>query len=219
VTASAAPALAAGIEALWREIEAAAPLAYVDPDDGLTPDDDSLERRLAQSDRRRSFIARYAWAVPDRRAIAAIAGFVAGERLIEVGAGSGLWARLLLEAGVDVIATDYYEPPATPYVAVEQADAAAAVQRHSDCRALLLCWPPYRQDCALRALQAFAGDTLVYAGDVRFTADRQFHYLLAAQWQLIERLKIPAWPGLDDHVYLYRRRKDTTAESDGGGSR
>ena len=222
MTAGSEPILTTGIEALWRQIEAAGPLAYVEPEGGLGlgPDDDSLERRMAQSDRRRSFIAGYAWAVPERRAIAAIAGFVAGEKLIEVGAGSGLWARLLSEAGVDVIATDYYEPPATPYVAIEQADAAAAVQRHPDCRALLFSWPPYRQDCAFRALKAFAGDRVVYAGDARFTADRQFHDLLGAQWRLVERFKIPAWPGLDDYVYLYRRRSDTNAaESDGGGSR
>jgi hypothetical protein len=71
----------------------------------------------------------------------------------------------------------------------------------------MLCWPPFKSDCAYRALRAFAGDSLVYVGDVRFTAEAQFHRLLETEWQLHEQNEIPAWPGFDDYVYSYRRHR------------
>jgi hypothetical protein len=68
-----------------------------------------------------------------------------------------------------------------------------------------MCWPPFRSDAGLRALRAFTGDRLVYAGDARFTGDAQLHELLMSRWRLESRMLIPAWPGLDDYVYLYSR--------------
>src|SRR5262245_16282770 len=93
------------VEALWARIEAAGPLveapeAAPDWDDGVT------ERVRSQYDRRRQFIALYAWCVPTREAIEAIAAFVDDRNVLEVCAGNGLWARLLAEAGASVVATD-----------------------------------------------------------------------------------------------------------------
>lgn len=55
---------------------------------------------------REEFLAKYAWAVPTKHAIEEIGRFVGGDTLLEVGAGSGLWAFLLQAFGVDVIPTD-----------------------------------------------------------------------------------------------------------------
>jgi hypothetical protein len=194
-------------ETLWQRIEAAAPLDAL-PADAVPPyfDDDDSERRFSQSGRRRTFIALYAWAVPTREAIEAIAGFVRGDQVLEVCAGNGLWARLLTDRGVHVIATDACAPPSTPYAPVAVIDAEAAVRAHPECRSLLFVWPPFRQDYAFRALTAFEGDKLVYAGDRRFTGDRQLQDLLDKAWTLSREIQIPAWPGLDDQVYLYGRR-------------
>jgi hypothetical protein len=204
---AAAACLQIDSETLWQRIEAAAPLDAL-PADAVPPyfDDDDSERRFSQSGRRRTFIALYGWAVPTRAALEAIRDFVAGDTMLEVCAGSGLWARLLIDRGVRVIATDACAPPAVPYVPVEVFDAEAAVRAHPDCQSLLFVWPPFRQDCAYRALTAFEGDKLVYAGDRRFTGDRQLQDLLDKQWTLVRQLQIPAWPGLDDQVYLYSRR-------------
>ena len=193
---------------LWARIDAAAPLDSLTLAEA-TPysyDDGSSERRFSQADRRRTFIALYAWAVPTREAIGSIAAFLQGDRVLEVCAGSGLWARLLADRSTRVVATDACAPDGVPYVPIELSEAEAAVAAHPDCRSLLMVWPPFRRDCAHRALRAFAGDKVAYVGDARFTGDQRFHELLDREWQLQNMFQIPAWPGLDDHVYLYSRR-------------
>ena len=197
------------LETLWQEIEHAGPRSSNDAIESAPPPGvDPIwwaERSLTQEDRRRSFIARYTWSVPTREAISAIAGFVAQRTVVEVCAGSGLWAWLLGSAGVKVYATDGSPVAGATYVDVEMVEAEHAVGAHLEAGALLLCWPPMRDSCAVRALRAFAGDQLIYAGDVRFTADAAFHELLRREWLLRRRLLLPSWPGLDDAVSLYER--------------
>ncbi len=200
---------AGSVEELWAQIEAAEPLSGDEGPNEPPPGVDPLwwaERSLTQEDRRRTFIALYAWAVPTREAIAAIAGFVAGRSVIEVCAGNGLWAKLLTSEGTRVIATDGSPIERAAFVPVEALEAEAAVRAHPECEALLLCWPPMRDECAIRALSAFAGDRVVYVGDQRFTAERHFHETLERDWSLDELLPLPSWPGLDDAVRLYRSR-------------
>ena len=50
-------------------------------------------------------IERYAWAVPDERALSICAAF---GPLVEMGSGRGYWAHLLQQRGVDILAYDKY---------------------------------------------------------------------------------------------------------------
>src|SRR5262245_711954 len=97
------------IEELWAKIEAAGPIdsSAELPEPPIGVDEHGWrEREAQQSDRRRQFFALYAWAVPAREVISAIARFVTGRKLLEVCAGQGLWASLLADEGLDVLATD-----------------------------------------------------------------------------------------------------------------
>jgi hypothetical protein len=202
----------AGLGELWSDIEAAGPLSAEDALESAPPPGvDPIwwaERSLTQEDRRRSFIARFAWSVPTRAAIDAIAAFVGGRLILEVCAGSGLWARLLSDVGVRVVATDGSPVAGATYIPVAATEAEAAVRAHVEAEGLFLCWPPMRSGCAYHAVRAFAGDRLVYAGDPRFTADAALHALLAREWMLRQRLPLPSWPGLDDALCLYERHGD-----------
>ena len=194
---------------IWAGIERDGPWQDlpIDPErlweDGLG---DSSERFWSQEARRRTFMAFYSWAVPSKEAIAAISAFVGGRRLLEVCAGSGLWAMLISSGGTDVIATDGRLAQHTDYFPIETREAEDAVRAHQECEALLFCWPPFKDGLAFRALRAFEGDRVVYIADQRFTADRQFHDLLDQEWVLHDQLAIPAWPGFDDYAYLYSRK-------------
>src|SRR5690606_27511086 len=128
-----------------------------------------------------------------------------GRKVLEVCAGNGVWACLLANAGACVVATDAASPPFEPYFPLELLDAETAVRQHPECGALLVVWPPFKDGCAFRALRAFAGDLLVYAGDLRFTADERFHALVASEWRLLEEVPLPSWPGTDDAARVYRR--------------
>jgi len=194
------------LDALWAAIEAASPLDDADLRRDAPPGvdfDEWFERARTQSDRRRSFIAYYGWSVPDRDAVAAIAGFVRPRGLLEVCAGAGLWSRLLAAEGLDVVATDANGSRPDDHYKVEALEAEAAVLAYPECDALFFSWPPHQSDAAYRALTAFKGDRVVYVGDVRFTGDAQLQNALAAHWTLEDRLYIPAWPALDDYAYLY----------------
>jgi hypothetical protein len=180
--------------------------------------------------RRRRFMREYSWAVPAPAAVGAIAAFVGGRRVIEAGAGAGLWARLLSDFGVSITATDdgswsagtVGDEQSLPggfsvalgrFFPVEQLDGAEAVRRYADHEALLLCWPPPDRPMAYACLSAFRGDSLVYIGDRRCTGDDAFRLALATDWRLVESVELPSWPGIDDTVYMYRRRVwDTRGE-------
>ena len=70
---------------------------------------------------------RYAWAVPDERALRILEHF---GPIVEVGAGKGYWASLLAARGVDVVAYDAMPPPdAFARVAVGGPDVLAGVGR------------------------------------------------------------------------------------------
>ena len=125
---------------------------------------------------------------PRPKAIERIAETLGERKLLEVCAGSGLWAKLLADKGVQVVATD---PGLTSvcHFAIEALDAEMAVGRHPECDALMLIWPPFKDVCAVKALRAFKGGRVVYIGDSRFTADQAFHEELAKHWRAIAEVR------------------------------
>lgn len=62
---------------------------------------------------RHPFVYNYSWAIPSREAIKEITAFIGSDKCLEVGAGNGLWAFLLKEAGVTIKATDSYTEHST----------------------------------------------------------------------------------------------------------
>ena len=59
-----------------------------------------------RSNKRWAFIYNYSQAVPSKIAIRSIEKFVKNDRVIEIAAGYGLWAKLISDIGIEVIATD-----------------------------------------------------------------------------------------------------------------
>lgn len=191
---------------LWAAIQAAGPLDELASFDPLNVEDVVwAERQTTQFDRRKSFVANYSWAVPTRQAIQKLCDRVGRRSVLEVGAGNGLWAYLLAKHGVSIVATDAAEPPQAPWFPIEACEAVTAVERHPECAALLLCWPPFKEPCAFQALRAFSGELLIYIGDARFTADGQFHALLKESWSQVEEILLPSWPGTSDAARIYTR--------------
>jgi hypothetical protein len=144
----------------------------------------------------------YSWAVPTDEAIFLIAG--AARRVVEIGAGSGYWAWLMAQAGIDVIAYDA-APPAAVWHPVWPGDELA-VLGHGD-RTLLLCWPPFGTEMAANALAAYAGDQVVYVGEwLGGSANPRFFGLLAGAFEEVASVALPQWTMRTDRLSVHRRR-------------
>jgi hypothetical protein len=118
--------------------------------------------------------ARFAFAVPTDEALDAIVAVSPGG-VVELGAGTGYWAYLLHDRGIDVVAYDADPPPSptNPWFAGSepwfpvQPGTEEAVEQHS-ARTLLLVWPTRNEDWPAAAAERFhraGGRTLVYVGE------------------------------------------------------
>ena len=180
-----------------------------------TPDyADPLHQRKGMSsyDRRVWCVRRYAFAIPTEAALSTLACCAP---IVELGAGTGYWAYLLRRRGVDCLAFDAAPPDRLPnphhfgavtWTAVERG-GIEVLRNHAD-RALLLCWPPYRDPFAASALAAYAGATLLYIGEPAggHTADDAFFARLERDWLPLHEVALPNWPGTSDRLVVYQRR-------------
>ena len=177
---------------------------------------DSMQQRYSASDMRRfcrSLIVRkYSWAIPDEDALKAIIEY---EPIVEIGAGTGYWAALLRQRGGDIIAYDF-APSETGRNGftlktdswTEVLPATETTTAYHPDRALMLCWPPNKDEMAYRALRAYKGKTLIYIGEEwpGCTADESFHMLVEDHWQLEKMIPLKRWHLIKDSVYIYKRK-------------
>lgn len=157
---------------------------------------------------------RYAWAIPNDAALSAIA---AVGPIVEIGAGTGYWAWLLQQRGVDVIAYDAAPPGPTTtnhwHKTRESTFTDVLVGGPEEAipcagRTLMLCWPPYDDPMAHRALSLYlsaGGKRLVYIGEGYggCTADDAFHALVRERMVERETITIPQWYGVHDYCAIY----------------
>ena len=162
-------------------------------------------------DHRTWVTSQWAWAIPDPQVITFIVEWLAGRSVVELGAGSGYWAWLLAQSGVDVRAYDrapighedsWFKgtrgsrsaqstaPPKEWHPVFEGDESVLALPENAD-RVLFLCWPNYNSTFAYDALKAYQGDYVIYVGegDGGCNGDDLF-------WMLVEG----ATPWLDDVV-------------------
>ena len=91
-------------------------------------------------------------------------------KIIEIGAGSGHWAKALQDVGLDIIAFDSFENVPIKDQKVfdvkkvqTEEDLKRILQKHSE-RALLLVYPP-PGPFALKSVQTHGGKILIYCGE------------------------------------------------------
>lgn len=161
--------------------------------------------------RRDIFTQKFSWAVPSEEVINEIKHFVGQLKVLEVGAGLGLWCYLLKLKGCDIIATDNFSSHFKNYdhkfCDIENLDAVSALKKYSDKDVLMLVWPPYLDSMAYDALKLFKGNKLVYVGEPEgdACATDDFFELLNKEWKLVKEIKIPRWFGMHDLLFLYEK--------------
>jgi hypothetical protein len=155
---------------------------------------------------------RYAMTISDPATVRFIADY-AGGQLVDPFAGTGYWAYLLQQAGIDVLASDV-RPPERTWTPVAADSAAAAVADTAD-RTLLLSWPPYGRPIGARVLRAYPGTRVIYLGEGFggcCGTNRMFE-LLRTEWTEIAEHRPVQWPGSLDYVTVYDRPPLTGTDS------
>lgn len=168
----------------------------------------------SHTDHRDALVAKYAWAIPNDNAIQLLAGM---GPILEMGAGNGYWAKLIVEAGGKIEPYDkkpgthhYHATPRAVWYPVLDGYPDAITVRHKDW-VLLLVWPPYGEPLAFDALTCFlavGGKTVVFVGEGcgGCTADDDFFRLLGERFEEVGSTDIPQWEGIHDYLTVYQRK-------------
>ena len=166
---------------------------------------------LSDLERRQAFVERYSWAVPSENDIKTIIKFVKDDKIVEIGSGLGLWAKLLHEYGASIKATDSYDKSwnrkRNNFYPVRKLPYQEALALFGNREVLFLCWPPYKTPLAHHSLKMFKGNKLIYIGENKgCNGDEPFFHLLDTQWKKIKTVDIIQWPLMNDKMFFYVRR-------------
>lgn len=174
----------------------------------------SVEQNMARLPNRQRLVRKYCWSIPDPDTLAFIAEHAQGG-LVDPIAGTGYWAYLLGQVGVDVVCYDLNPGKALHnngwhgedlYAEVFEKDCAEAAASHPD-RTLLLSWPPFQQDVGARTLLAYQGKRVIYVGEAKGggTGDDEMHSILETQWTKVDTRQPVQWWGAHDGLTVYER--------------
>jgi len=113
--------------------------------------------------RREKFIDEFSWSVPSKEAVEKIKEFIGNDKILEVGSGYGLWAKLLIDAGINLHATDplnwteYYRwhPSKKKFTPIEPISNVEAIKKYPGYNVLMMSWPTYDDPMALDSLREF----------------------------------------------------------------
>lgn len=165
---------------------------------------------------RNDFVTEYSFTIPYYEVLSKILSF---SPIVEIGAGSGYWARCLSELGGDIIAYDTFPPgehapwewfKGNPwyddswYQIMEGDESSAAL--HPE-RTLFMAWPMPMSPMAYNALSLYkenGGKTLIYIGDPNpaSSGDEHFYELLYSCRE-IETTELYGWPGINEKILIY----------------
>jgi hypothetical protein len=170
------------------------------------------DRWARESLSRRDFVGRYSWTIPDPVTLAFVAEHSMG-RLVDPMAGTGYWAHLLAQLGVDTACydlepgTNLWHADQPLFVPVLKLDGRESVTLHPD-RALFLSWPPYDVPVGTEIVQAYAGTRVIFIGEPESgcTGDDALYELFEADWSEVAEHVPVQWDGIHDRVTVYDRR-------------
>ncbi len=176
--------------------------------------DRTVEESMARFPNRQRLVRKYCWTIPDPETVAFVAKHARGG-LVDPIAGTGYWAYLLAQLGVEAVCYDLNPGKELHtngwhgedlHSEVSEKDCAEAAALHPD-RTLFLSWPPYAQDVGARILTAYKGRRLIYIGEGQGggTGDDQMHRLLDMDWTEVDSREPVQWWGAHDRVTVYER--------------
>jgi hypothetical protein len=176
--------------------------------------DRSVAESMARFPNRQQLVRKYCWTIPDPDTVTFVAENARGG-LVDPIAGTGYWAYLLAQLGLDVVSYDLNPGKELHnngwhgtdlYAEVAEMDCAQAAALHPD-RTLFLSWPPHGSDVGTRTLLGYQGTRVIYIGEPKGggTGDDEMHRLLGSEWTEVGSRQPVVWWGAKDHVTVYER--------------
>jgi len=146
---------------------------------------------------RQELVNEYGWAVPNEEVLDYITS--AFDRITEIGAGEGYWAKLLSERGTRVHAFDpasdqkWYDVKNKPL---------SSVENYVKDNPVLMVWPPAGGPLAHDVLECRPSHVL-YVGETRggCTASDEFFDVFTDLYQPVKKVELPSYIGTDDNFY------------------
>jgi len=206
----------------WRERYSDEPMSLEGPRDFARS---AMDSTLIQAERDR-FLSEFSFAVPTREALDRICQF---SPLLEIGAGSGAWAKLLAMRGADIIATD---PGGEIFVAFHQGDqprrwhwetfyypvqplqGKTAVRRWLN-RNVFCSWPSLQRRWLRQAARAMLPGRVLLVVREDATADQrtwnyvEYHFKPLGEerdgW-VDNSIELPTWHFMHDHLEVWQKK-------------
>ncbi|KAF4665152.1 hypothetical protein FOL47_004727 [Perkinsus chesapeaki] len=162
----------------------------------------------------------YAYATPTDSALDLLASFVPGG-VVEVGCGTGYWAKLLRDRNVEVMALDKNPPDhqanayhgrCRPHTEVKKGNASdLQTLSGEEYSKLLLCYPPPQEHMAAEAIANFKGNYVFHVGEwFGDTGSLAMQKALGQGFRMIKREPLPNWPtqyaGTSYEMTIWKRR-------------
>ncbi|HPS59471.1 MAG TPA: hypothetical protein PK514_15320 [Spirochaetota bacterium] len=167
-------------------------------------------------EQRNDLVSEYCFTIPYYGILKKVSAY---SPIVEAGAGSGYWARCLVEFGADVVAYDRFPPDVKSpwdwrsgnswfddsWYHITGGDESAAAG-HPD-RALFMAWPMPMNPMAYNALVKYknaGGRTLIYIGDPHPASSGDEHfYSELLKHREVERIDLYGWPGINEKLIIY----------------
>lgn len=183
---------------------------------GLTDSNTDFEAKVQKSMElyglRNLFIQKFGFSIPTYELVVKLKKL---SPLVEIGAGTGMLSYLVKNAGGHITPYDTHPPRlktnryrfSKEFLPVLKGDHRSLAKHPNS--TLLLCWPPYNTSMGYKCLSArtWRGKHLVVIGESNggCTADDKFFNKLTQDWELLEEIRIPQFPGIHDYAAVYKR--------------
>ncbi len=140
--------------------------------------------------------------------------WIGSRKCLEVMAGTGALTYELGKRGADIIATDNCSwKKYNTWVHVEELDAVEAVEKYKNVEVLIMSWPPYSNEIAIKVLQKMRmvnpDCIMIYIGEEKggCTAnDKFFSFIEEIEDESFHRVKLEFqnWSWIHDRPFLIK---------------